>query len=435
MRFWMTSTASLLGQVKVPGSKSMSIRGLFLASLCAGESCLFNFLSAEDTQDAIRVCRQLGASIIQEADTCRIVGVDKQAARGMVTQKTVFVSGNSGITSCFLLPLLGLRDNAAQVIRVDCGEQMRGRPIAALVNALRQLGLSIDYADQSGFFPLLISGCLQGGKIRMDGGSSQQVSALLLALPCAQQDSEIWVENLVSRPYLEMTIDCLNAQKIQYTQTVRSGRTLFCIQGRQRYKAFRQLISGDFSSASYCIAAAVLIPGSVEIFGLNGDDSQGDKRLISILQTMGAAITVNSTSLLIEGGKPLQGIKIEARDIPDLLPTLAVIGTQALGKTEIMQVKHARTKETDRIRSMTLGLRQLGAHIEEKEEGMVVYQSQLKGAALEGCGDHRTVMALSLAGLLASGISSVTNAEAVAKTFPGFLTSMQALGATIKEGA
>ena len=232
-----------------------------------------------------------------------------------------------------------------------------------------------------------------------------------------------------------MTIDCLNAQKIQYTQTVRSGRTLFCIQGRQRYKAFRQLISGDFSSASYCIAAAVLIPGSVEIFGLNGDDSQGDKRLISILQTMGAAITVNSTSLLIEGGKPLQGIKIEARDIPDLLPTLAVIGTQALGKTEIMQVKHARTKETDRIRSMTLGLRQLGAHIEEKEEGMVVYQSQLKGAALEGCGDHRTVMALSLAGLLASGISSVTNAEAVAKTFPGFLTSMQALGATIKEGA
>ena len=201
--------------------------------------------------------------------------------------------------------------------------------------------------------------------------------------------------------------------------------------GNQTYQKFTQTISGDFSSASYLITAAVLLPGEVILEGLDMADPQGDKILIHLLIQMGANITINPNNIIIHGGKKLMGIKIDAADIPDLLPVLAVIGTQALGKTEIHNVKHARIKETDRIKSMSEGLTKLGAKITEHEDGLVIYQSTLKGSQLNGFGDHRTVMALSIAGLLANGVTQITDSEAIHKTYPTFVETMQSLGAKI----
>lgn len=430
-------TTSLAGQIMAPPSKSQSIRSIFFASLAEGESTLLNILNSTDIQDAIRICRQLGACIDEYADSLSIQGINKQPNRGIVCQDRLFFSGNSGLSTRFILPLLGLRANPEQAVTLDCGEQMRARPMASLVEVLRQLGLTIHSVGRPGFCPVSVSGRLQGGVATMQGVSSQDISALLLALPCAEKDSEITVKNSPSRPYIEMTLQYLQKQKIHCTHHSEVGLDIFKIRGRQTYSAFNAKITGDFSSASYMIAAAALIPGCVQIHGLDDEDPQSDKQLIPILQEMGADMVIEPGCITIRGGKALTGIKVDASNMPDLLPTLAVIGTYARGKTEIRHVKQARIKETDRIHSMTLGLRQLGARIEEYEDGMVVYQSQLKGAVVKGWGDHRSVMALALAGMLATGTTVVEGAVldgfgAVNKTFPEFVKTMQSIGARLK---
>ena len=340
-------------------------------------------------------------------------------------------TGNSGITTLFILPLLGLRENCAIPILLNYGEQMRARPIKSLIDALCNLGMRIQYVDQEGRLPISVTGQLKGGSTEVDGINSQYLSALLIGLPCAENDSVVTVRDLHERPYVNMTLDFLKQQKIDYTHQLVNNVDTFHIRGNQRYTPIHNTIKGDFSSASCLIAASVLLPGEVELQGLDYEDSQGDKRLISILQEMGADIVIEHEKIQIKGNKTLRGIRIDANDIPDLVPALAVIATQATGKTEIYNVMQARIKETDRIRSMTEGLRQMGARVEEHEDGMTVYQSSLQGVCVKGYGDHRTVMALTVAGMVARGTTMITDGDAINKTYPKFVETMQAMGANV----
>ncbi len=428
MNLIVNKTIKLNGQATPPSSKSQSIRAIMLASLCDGESVLTNVLQSDDTEDAIHVCTYLGANMAKSDHMLTI----KSTGLPLKVTTTEIHSGNSGITTHFVMPILGLRQNADQPIILSCGEQMRARPIKHLVDALQNLGLRITYIETANTLPIRISGELIGGKTSVDGMTSQYLSALLIALPCATDDSEINVKNLQERPYAEMTLNWLQHQGISF-QHLRSGdMDTYKIQGSQKYKKIHTTIPSDFSSASYLIAASVLIPGEVILQGINMADQQGDKRLITILQAMGADIVIKPTHLHIVGGKKLSGIKIDANDIPDLLPTLAVIGTYALGKTEIYNVAHARIKETDRIHSMAHGLQRMGAKIDERDDGLTLYQSPLQGSNVKGYGDHRTVMALSIAGMIADGTTTIDNSEAINKTFPTFINMMQSLGANME---
>lgn len=420
-------TTRLDGIATPPGSKSQSIRGLLLALLAKGTSTLGNVLASEDLRDAMSVCRALGAKITLHDTHC----VLNSEGLPFLTHLPQINTGNSGITTHFIMPILGLRRHADHPVVLDCGEQMRARPIHPLVTALRSLGLKIDYLEQEGRLPVRIQGALNGGCVEVDGLTSQYVSALLMALPCATMDSDVVVYALQERSYMEMTLAWLDAQSIRYEHRHEENLDRFFIQGNQRYQAFEQVISGDFSSASYLIAAAVLIPGRVVLTGLDMQDPQGDKRLVALLQTMGADIKETSSGLVIQGGAALKGMVIDANDIPDLLPTLAVIGTYAEGETSIVNVKHARIKETDRIHSMTEGLRRMGARIDEHPDGMTIYSSALRGVQVKGYDDHRTVMALAVAGMIAEGITLIDDAHAIRKTFPTFVTLMQSLGADL----
>jgi 3-phosphoshikimate 1-carboxyvinyltransferase len=428
MNLYVKQTKTLSGCVTPPSSKSQSIRGIFLALLAEGDSYLQNILAATDTENAIQVCRDLGAQIALNSNTLHI----KSAGLPLSNQTNTLVTGNSGITTHFVMPLLGLRKNPAQSIILDCGEQMRTRPIDSLVLALRKLGLRINYLKNEACLPLRISGELEGGTTEISGLTSQYLSALLLALPCAPKDSQITVKNLMERPYVEMTLQWLNEQKIIYSHEQRGDSDIYHIQGRQKYSALNRVIAADFSSASYLLAAGALIPGKIELKSLNMQDTQGDKKLVNILQAMGADIRIQKTSLVLHGGKPLTGLRIDASDIPDLLPTLAVLGTAAKGTTEIYNVAQARIKETDRIHSMTEGLRSLGAHIEEYADSIKVHSSSLNGARVKAYDDHRTVMALSLAGLLAEGLTIIDDAQAINKTFPEYVNTMKTLGALME---
>lgn len=428
MNLIIKKSALLKGEVLVPASKSQSIRGLLFALLATGTSAIHNVLVSDDTANAIEAITALGASITQSGEAVLV----NSAGNPFKPMSSIINTGNSGITTHFVMPLLGLRKNTDDPITLDCGEQMRTRPLDTLIHALRQLGLTITCLQEENKLPIKISGKLMGGKTEVSGISSQYISALLIALPCAEHNSEITVKNLQERPYVEMTLRWLDKQNIQYAHQLLNDCDTFTIKGQQSYSAFLTTISGDFSSASYLIAAGVLIPGTIELHGLDMSDNQGDKRLIPILQKMGADIHIDHDRLLIRGGKPLQGCTIDVNDIPDLLPTLAVIGTQATGKTSLINAGLTRIKETDRIHSMTKGLRKLGAKIEETADSMTIYQSPLQGTMVEGYDDHRTVMSLALAGLLAKGITTITDSKAINKTFPTFISLMQSLGANIE---
>lgn len=418
----------LSGSVTPPSSKSQSIRGLIFALLAKGKSTLTNILYSDDVQDAINVCQLLGAEIAISDSTLDLTST------GIPIRSTVerIYSGNSGITTCFIMPLLGLRHNALHTIVLDCGDQMRARSTQPLVDVLNNLGLTIKHVDKFGFLPVSISGRLQGGNAEISGINSQFLSALLISLPCAPLNSTIIVKDLYERPYVEMTLEWLRHRNIVFDHEQTENRDIYYIKGGHKYSKFYIDIAGDFSSASYLIAAAVLNASHVELHGLRMEDPQGDKRLVTILQKMGADIQIAPYKLIIHGGKQLKGIAIDANDIPDLLPTLAVIGTYAEGKTDIINVEHARLKETDRIHSITEGLMRLGAKVYEYKDSITVYQSSMRGARVNGYGDHRTVMALSIAGMLADGETVIEGSEAINKTFPEFVKTMQLLGANMK---
>jgi 3-phosphoshikimate 1-carboxyvinyltransferase len=429
MSLIIKKTLMLQGTVVPPSSKSESIRAVMMATLAQGESVLSNVLQAEDTDDAINICRELGASIVRPDENTLIIKSDGFPFK---LKNAVINSGNSGITTHFVMPLLGLRENPEQLLILDCGKQMQTRPIQSLVSALSHLGLQIKYLHHKDTLPISISGELLGGVTEVDGITSQYLSALLFALPLAKNDSIIIVKNLQERPYVDITLNYLKDQNILLTHSKSDDVDIYKIKGRQKYTPIKKVIPSDFSSASYLIAASVLMRGEVILQGLNLDDAQGDKQLISILKEMGADITIHPTHLHVFGGKKLSGTKIDAKEIPDLLPTLAILGTYALGKTEIYNAAHARIKETDRIHSMTEGLTSLGAKIIEKKDGLTVFQSQLHGNHVKGHGDHRTVMALSIAGMMADGTTIIDDHEAINKTFPSFINTMKSIGANME---
>lgn len=429
MKLKVEKTDALNGTITVPGSKSHSVRALLFAALAemqTGEkSTIKNLLDSDDTRAAAQACNAL------------------TKGEGKIH------TGNSGITTRFIMPIIGLRENSDKSgsVLLDVDPQMKTRPIQPLIDALQKLGMEIVSANGDGTFPYRISGQLTGGELEVDGSTSQYISALLMSLPAAKNDSVVLVHNLKERSYMEMMLVWLDKLGIVYEHEHTEEMDTFKIPGRQTYKAFTKQIPGDFSSASYPLVAAALLPGEVTLEGLDMTDDQGDKAMVEILQKMGADVEVDAdeNKITITGGRPLTGLELDANLIPDMLPTLAVLGTQAEGETKIYNVAHARIKETDRIHSMAEGLKAMGADVEEMEDGLIVRKSQLHGAKVNGYSDHRTIMALALAGMLVEESEEgsakgetikretiIDTAEGINKTFPTYVELMCGLGAKMQ---
>lgn len=418
-------TKTLKGVVTPPSSKSHTVRGLVLSLVAEGSSVIENPLSSDDARDAVGALKALGATVVASPRSIKV----KSKGLPIRGAKDAVFTGNSGIATRFLLPITGFRANANETLSFDCGKQMRARPIKSLADALNSLGMKVEMTK--GGYPLKVSGTLLGGKVEVNGLTSQYLSALLLSLPLAPRDSVITVHDLHERPYAEMTEYWMKKSGIRYKHKRVGKKDIYSIPGGQKYKPVKTHIPGDFSSASYLIAGAVLMNGDITLKGLDMKDAQGDKALIAILKKMGASITIARNAIRVRGGKKLKGITIDANAFPDLVPTLAVVATQAKGITKIVNVSQARIKETDRLHSMSEGLKRLSAKVIEKKDGLVIHESYLKGAHVEGYEDHRTVMALSLAGMLADGQTTISDAESVAKTFPDFIRTMKSLGAQL----
>lgn len=411
--------SSLSGEILIPASKSHTIRAVAIASMAEGRSVLRNPLESADARAAFRAAIEFGAKVKTEENAWIIDGTG-----GNINRVASFIDvANSGTTLRIFSALASL---ASHAITFDGDASIRKRPMTPLLDALRSLGVKTKTLNDR--CPFTVSGPLQGGFTKVNGISSQFVTALLFAAPLANADTEIRVENLHEKPYVEITLDWLRSQQIQFEQ---NGLEWFKIKGNQHYSAFNRQIPADFSSATFAACAAAITKSEILIKGLDFNDHQGDKKVFEYLQQMGVMLKHENKGVRIIPNS-LRSIEIDMNDTPDALPALAVVGCFASGETRLFNVEQARFKECDRISAITLELKRMGAEIKEIKDGVIIRQSELHGAPLHGYGDHRMVMALSIAGMAASGETTVDTAESVSITYPGFINDFINLGAKFK---
>ncbi len=421
MRF-VCRQSTLTGEVRIPGSKSHTIRAVAIASLAAGESTIRAPLNSNDTCAAIDAYRALGADIEvrREAWVVGGTGGDVRAPEDVIDVRNSGVTLRTSMASCALL-----REGAA-VLTGD--EQIRRRPAGPLAASLNDLGASVRSTRGTGTAPFVVAGRLRGGETSIEAVTSQYLSALLVNCPLSDGDTTIGVPLLNEAPYVEMTLDWLRQHGIDFTQ---DDLREFRLPGGQQYRPVSRAIPADFSSATFFLGAGALGENDVVLRGLDMEDTQGDKAVVGFVQQMGARVSMEEGAIRVQAGE-LVGCELDLNATPDALPMLSVLGCLAEGTTRLVNVPQARVKESDRISVMAAELSKLGGQVEELEDGLVVHGSRLKGREVDGHGDHRVVMALAVAGCAIPGTTTIRGAEAAAVTYPEFAHHMASLGADLK---
>ncbi len=411
------------GEIFAPPSKSYTHRAITVAAL-SKESIIHRPLISADTQSTIKACEMLGAYIEKDGDKLLITGVDGEP---QIPENVIDV-GNSGTTLRFMTAVSALGQGTT-VLTGD--NSIRSRPNGPLLNVLNDLGVQSISTRGNGCAPIVVTGGLKGAIAKIDGSiSSQFISALLLACPLTKNSTTLSIkEELKSRPYVDVTLDIL--EKAGAEIYLEDNQNLkFIIPGSQKYRLKEYTVPGDFSSASYLLAAAAMTDTKIKVNNLY-PSMQGDVAIIDILKEMGANVYWNKEEGTVEvnGGK-LHGITMDAGATPDLVPTVAVLGAVAEGETVITNAEHVRYKETDRLHAMAVELNKMGISTSEEKDKLTIKGGELKGADVHGWHDHRIVMSLTLAGMIA-GDTTIDTAEAIFISYPNFFDSMRSIGADV----
>lgn len=398
------------GTVRLPGSKSISNRVLLLAALAEGETEVRGLLDADDTRVMREALSRLGASF----EGARVTGVGGVFP---VKQAELFL-GNAGTA---FRPLTAALAISGGEYRLSGVPRMHERPIGDLVDALRAIGARIDYLGAEGYPPLAVrSAKLALDKVvRVRGDvSSQFLTALLMALPLAG-GARIEVEGeLISRPYVEIT---LNVMRRFGVEVARDEWRAFDVPGARYCSPGTVFVEGDASSASYFLAAGALAGGPVRVEGVGRQSIQGDVRFVEVLERMGARVTLGEDWIEAAGDRPLAPLDMDMNAIPDAAMTAAVLALFASGPSAIRNVASWRVKETDRLAAMAAELRKLGAGVEEGPDFLrIAPPARLAdGALIRTYDDHRIAMSFALAAL--GGVTvHIDDPGCVAKTFPDF---------------
>ena len=407
--------------IEVPGSKSYTNRALLVAAMARGTSTLTGALFSDDTRYMSASLRKLGIKIDADEKQARF-DIHGNGGEIPVAGAELYI-GNSGTTSRSLTAYVSLGHGK---FIIDGDEPMRhGRPIADLLDALRQIGVSARTQFENGHLPVIIEADgLAGGKTRLDiSKSSQFLTALLLIAPYAKNGMEIEVIGNRTMPYIDITRSVMTAFGVQ---VVSEDYKYFRIEGGQQYQPRVYNIEPDASNASYFFAAAALTGGRVTVQHLNLDSAQGDLQFIHILEQMGCQKNVSNAGITLTGPRQLKGVGVDMRTISDTALTLAAIAPFADSKVTIRNIEHTRWQETDRIHAMVTELRKLGVPVVEHQDGLEISPAPITPAAIDTYEDHRVAMAFSLVGLKANGIR-INDPECVNKTFPDYFEVLEQL--------
>ena len=383
----------LRGRVTVPASKSVAHRAM-ICSFLAGGGNVSPLVSSKDMQ----ATAQAIGSLKNGGDVCDCI--------------------ESGSTLRFMIPVAAALGKT--VTFVGSGK-LPERPIGDYLRLLPQHGVT---CESEGGLPLKISGKLTAGTFEIAGNvSSQYITGLMLALPVLDGDSEIVLTTpLQSKPYVDMTVDVLKRYGVDVAETERG----YFVRGNQRFTVQDFMVEGDWSQAAFFLAAGA-IGGDVTVDGLNIGSTQGDKRIVEVIEKFGAKVTVTENSARAEKSA-LCGITLDATDIPDMVPTVAVLAAFASGTTVIKGAERLRYKESDRIESVVANMKKMGVDVTETSDGMIINGSAVHGADIDGYNDHRIVMAFSVAGLFADGVTTITDCESINKSYPDFFEDYNRIG-------
>jgi 3-phosphoshikimate 1-carboxyvinyltransferase len=409
--------------VTVPGSKSITNRALVLAALGGGNT-LRGALRSEDTEVMINSLRRLGFSVHEDWPKETIV-VGATSSRIIPAARADLWIANSGTTMRFLTAMVSVDHG---VYRLDGVPRMRERPIEDLLGALRHLGVEARSELGNGCPPVEVTTTgWQGNEVQVRGDvSSQFLSGLLLAAVRSQRRGRlisIHVEGpLVSLPYVNMTLDMMNAWGIEAHW---DGDQVIRIDPNWPRKPNGYDIEPDASAASYFWAAGAITGGTVTVRGLTSRSLQGDVGFADLLAAMGCSTIRQDAGTTVQGG-PLHGIDVDMNAISDTVMTLAAVACFAEGPTTIRNVAHIRHKETDRLTALATELRRVGAGVEEFPDGLTITPRPLHGAEIETYNDHRMAMSMALVGLRVPGIV-IKNPGCVAKTYPRFFEDLEKL--------
>jgi len=367
----------------------------------------------------VRAYRALGATI--DTSNRAMWSISGAAGKVCVPANVIDVA-NSGTTLRIALGSASLLRSGIAVFTGD--EQIRRRPAGPLANSLTDLGAHVRSTGTNGCAPFVVEGRLRGGETVIEAVTSQYLTSLLMCTPLANGDSLIRVPLLNEAPYAAITLDWLDRQGIVLEH---EGMSEFRVPGRQAYQPVDRRIPGDFSSATFFLAAGALGDNDVTSVGLDVNDTQGDKAVIDYLRAFGAEVDVQADRIRV-AARTLTGCELDLNGTPDALPMMAVLSCFAKGSTRLVNVPQARLKETDRIAVMREELGRLGARITELEDGLIIEESALHGGDVDGHGDHRVVMALAIAATMLPEPTTIHGYEAVAITYPGFAEALASLG-------
>jgi 3-phosphoshikimate 1-carboxyvinyltransferase len=423
MNLIVGQSPNLSGSVKVPANKSHSFRALVMAALAEGPSKIHGPAMSNDWMRGVEALEMFGAKVTPHQGLWEITGTGGK----LRTPDDIVDCGNSGIILRFFMALAGCCEGYT-ILSGD--ESLRHiRLCQPLIDALNKLGAWAVSSKGDGHAPVVVRGRLRGGSAEIDGIDSQPVSALLIASALADAPTELIVKRPGERPWIGMTLDWLTRVGIEFSN---DKFQRYRVRGNGKWKGFEVSIPLDWSAALYPIAAAVLTPQSeVQIAGLDPNDSQGDRMVIDVLRSMGADIGFKDGRLIARSSH-LCGRTIDCNDFIDQFMLLAVVGACAEGETVLTNAQVARHKECDRIAEMCKALAAMGANVQERPDGLVVRQSRLHGANLDSHNDHRMVMTLAVAGMIADEQTQINGIECVKKTFPDFVGQMQGLGADMQ---
>ena len=408
----VVSPGTVVGQIAPPCSKSYAQRALAAALLAEGETTLRNLDFCDDTLSAIRVIESLGAMVERvDGRTVKVVG-------GLAPKGDVLNVGESGLSTRMFTPIASL---CGTPITVQGEGTLLYRPMHMMVEPLRKLG--VDVRDGGGRLPVEVCGPIRGGEIEVDGAvSSQFLTGLLLALPLANEDTTITVENAVSKPYLDMTIDMASRFGVSISH---NDYEEFFVEGGQRYKAADIAIEGDWSAAATLLVAGA-IAGEVRVTNLSMLSRQADVAVCDALVRAGALVTSEPDSVVVSH-RDLVAFEFDATHCPDLFPALTALAAAAEGVSTIYGVHRLEHKESNRAETLCSEYGKLGIEVWVDDDAMHIRGGKLRGGEVASHADHRIAMSLAISALRADGDITIRGAECVAKSYPDFFEALKQL--------
>jgi 3-phosphoshikimate 1-carboxyvinyltransferase len=398
-------------QVRVPGSKSYTHRTLIAAALSDGPCTVRNPLRSQDTLLTLAALEKMGAVV---ADRDQHIDIQGLNGRFSACGEPIYLA-NSGTSMRLLAGVVALGEGTYTLTGTP---RMYHRPIGHLLEALNRLGIGARALDANGCPPVEIQGGqARGGEVAINCSvSSQFLSSLLLMAPCTRRGMSITVSHgPVSRPYIDMTVEILERFGIRVQ---RAGYSRFHVEGEQTYRAGDYTVAADASQAGYFWGAAAITGGSVTVRDVSVDSCQGDVGLARVFEQMGCRVEHGSDGITVTGGE-LHAVSVDMADMPDMVPTLAVVAAFADGTTVIENVSHLKAKESDRLASTCAELKKMGIAAVAEADRLLVTGGTPHGASIETYDDHRIAMSFAMAGLVVPGVR-ILEPHCVEKSFPDF---------------